>query len=608
MPLPIEDYALVGDTRTAALVGKDGSVDWLCLPRFDAGACFAALLGEPRHGRFLLTTRAPPRRVRRRYRGDTLVLETELESEDGRVRLVDFMPPDEERPHLVRIVEGLEGAVPMHMQLVIRFDYGWIVPWVRHIDGALLAVGGPDALALRTQVRTHGEHLTTVADFVVRAGERLPFVLSYHPSDAPPPKARDPFDALDCTESFWTRWASRCTYEGPHREAVVRSLVTLKALTYSPTGGIVAAPTTSLPEHLGGVRNWDYRYAWLRDATFTLYALVLSGYREEATAWRDWLLRAVAGAPAQLQIMYGAAGERRLPELELPWLPGYARSRPVRVGNAAVQQLQLDVYGEVMDALHHSRRAGNPPDPFAWDVERQLLSHLEVLWRAPDEGIWEVRGGRQHFTQSKVMAWVGFDRAVKAVERFGLDGPVERWRHLRDAVHAEVCARGFHAGRGAFTQAYGSDRLDASLLMLPLVGFLPATDPRISATRAAIARELGRDGLVLRYRSDETQDGLPPGEGAFFLTSFWLADGLALEGREDEAHALFERLVSLRNDVGLLSEQYDVGARRFLGNFPQAFSHVGLVNTAFNLLRHGAHAPARERGEEHLDEGVCPFW
>jgi GH15 family glucan-1,4-alpha-glucosidase len=598
MPTSIEDYALIGDTRTAALVSKQGSIDWLCLPRFDAGACFAALLGDARHGRWSLRPAGDTvRGARRRYRPGTLVLETELTTDTGVVRIVDCMPPDEDIPNVVRIVEGVAGEVAMSMELVVRFDYGWVVPWVRNLDGVWHAVGGPDALALHTPVAHHGRGHTTVADFVVRRGERIPFVLTWHPSHTPIPEPIDAAAAIADAEAWWRRWSGRCSYQGPWRDAVLRSLITLKALTYSPTGGIVAAATASLPEHLGGVRNWDYRYTWLRDATFTLYALLLGGFPDEAAAWREWLLRAIAGAPEHLQIMYGVAGERRLPEQTLGWLPGHAGSAPVHIGNGAVKQLQLDVYGEVMDALHQARRAGIPPDPDAWNIQRELLDFLESRWREPDEGLWEVRGPRQHFTHSKVMAWVAFDRAVKAVEAFGSEGPAERWRRLRATIHDEVCARGFHPERQAFTQAYGSKALDAALLMLPLVGFVKPDDPRMIATVGAIERELLRDGLVLRYDSDETEDGLPPGEGVFLLCSFWLADNYALAGRAAEACALFERLLALRNDVGLLSEQYDPATKQFLGNFPQAFSHVGLVNTAFNLTP-GRRAPARERKAE----------
>jgi GH15 family glucan-1,4-alpha-glucosidase len=535
--------------------------------------------------------------TRRRYRGDTLVLETTFRTATGAARVVDCMPPGEDVPNLVRLVEGIEGEVAMRMELVIRFDYGWIVPWVRHMDGGIHAVGGPDALVLHSDLSTHGEGLTTVAEFTVRGGDRVPFVLTWHRSHDPVPPRIDAGAAVEDAERWWQRWARKCEYQGPWREAVTRSLVTLKALTYAPTGGIVAAPTTSLPEWIGGVRNWDYRYCWLRDATFTLYALLVSGYRDEAVAWREWLLRAVAGDPSQLQIMYGVGGERRLPELELPWLPGYEGSAPVRVGTAAESQLQIDVYGEVLDALHQSRRLGVEPDTNSWQVQRKLLEHLESVWTEPDEGIWEVRGPRQHFTHSKVMAWVAFDRAVKAVDCFGADGPAERWRALRAQVHEEVCRRAWNPDVGAFTQAYGSRRLDAAVLLLPMVGFLPHSDPRVVSTARAVQRELMEDGLVMRYRSDDVADGLPTGEGVFLLCSFWLADHLALSGQRDEALALFERLLALRNDVGLLSEEYDPATRRLLGNFPQAFSHVGIVNTAFNLTRGLPHpAEARQEG------------
>jgi GH15 family glucan-1,4-alpha-glucosidase len=594
-PARIEEYALVGDLRTAALVGLDGSVDWLPLPRFDSGACFARLLGDARHGRWLVAPLpGTVSETRRRYRGATLVLETTFRTPGGTVRVVDCMPPGEASPNLVRLVEGVEGEVAMRTELVVRFDYGWIVPWVRREAGGIHAVAGPDALVLRTPVETHGAGLTTVAEFGVRAGQRLPFVLSWHDSHDPPPRAVDGAAAIADTERWWRSWGGCCAYEGPWREAVTRSLVTLKALTYAPTGGIVAAPTTSLPERVGGVRNWDYRYCWLRDATSTLYALLAGGFREEAAAWREWLVRAVAGDPSQLQIMYGVAGERRLPEVELPWLPGYEGSAPVRTGNGAVKQLQIDVYGEVLDALHQARRNGLDPDANAWRVQKKLLDHLESAWREPDEGIWEVRGPRQHFTHSKVMAWVAFDRAVKAVEGFGRDGPAERWRALRAAIHDEVCRRAWNPEVGAFTQSYGSTRLDAAVLLLPLVGFLRHDDPRVESTVRAIERELVvREGLVLRY-PPEVEDGLPPGEGVFLLCSFWLADNYCLSGRVAEARALFERLLSLRNDVGLLAEQYDPDARRQLGNFPQAFSHMGLVNTAFNLT-HGVAHPGEAR-------------
>jgi len=593
MPLPIEDYALIGDCQTAALVGRDGSIDWLCLPRFDSGACFAALLGTNEHGRWRIAPEGDVRSVRRRYREGTLVLETDFETADGAATLVDAMPPRADGPDLVRLVIGRRGTVRMGMELVIRFDYGALVPWVRRIPGGIHAVGGPDALRLATPVELEGRDLKTVASFDVSAGERVPFTLAWHPSFRPARHCPDAEQTLAATEEWWHLWSGRCTYEGPWREQVLRSLITLKALTYAPTGGIVAAPTTSLPEELGGVRNWDYRCCWLRDATFTLYALLLAGYTEEACAWREWLLRAVAGKPDQISILYGIAGERRLPELELDWLPGYEGSRPVRIGNAAYRQLQLDVYGEVVDAIHLAQRQGVPSSESAWRVIRTMLRHLEAAWREPDEGIWEVRGPRRHFTHSKVMAWVAFDRMVKEVERNGADGPVERWRALRDEIHAEVCARGFDAHRNAFVQHYGSSELDAALLLIPLVGFLPPTDPRVRGTVAAIEADLLRDGFVRRYRTHPEIDGLPEGEGVFLPCTFWLADNLVLQGRTDEARALYERLLALANDVGLLSEEYDPSTRRLLGNFPQAFTHVALVNTAFNLTQ--PHGPALDR-------------
>ncbi len=593
----IEDYALIGDTQTAALVGRDGSIDWLCAPRFDSAACFAALLGEPAQGRWLLAPRkANPDLTRRRYHPGTLVLETTFVTPDGSVRVLDFMSPRDGKLEVVRIVEGIDGEVPMRFELVIRFDYGSILPWVTRLPGGRLrAIAGADALVLDAAVAPHGEGFTTVADFVVRPKRRLPFVLTWYPSNERAPAPIDAEAALAATLAWWREWSGRCRYRGPWQEEVQASLVTLKALTYAPTGAVVAAATTSLPERPGGVRNWDYRYCWLRDATFTLYALHLAGYASEAAAWRDWLLRAVAGDPGKLQIMYGVAGERRLPEIEIDWLPGYEGSRPVRTGNAAVRQLQLDVYGEVMDALYQTHRAGLPSDATAWRLQAALLDFLERSWAGPDEGLWEVRGPRQHFTHSKVMAWVAFDRAIKSVESRRLPGPVDRWRRLRDQIHAEVCAHGFDPRQGAFTQAYGSSHLDASLLLIPQVGFLPADDPRVVGTVAAIERELLRDGFVLRY-PHAGQDGLPPGEGVFLACSFWLADCHALMGRMDDAKALFGRLLALRNDVGLLAEEYDPVLRRQLGNFPQAFSHVGLINTAFNLTP--AHTqPARHRRE-----------
>ncbi|HJU06576.1 MAG TPA: glycoside hydrolase family 15 protein [Nitrospiraceae bacterium] len=591
----IEDYALIGDTQSAALVGRDGSIDWLCLPRFDSGACFAALLGTPQHGRWLLAPAGNIRKTERRYRDDTLVLETEYETEDGAVALIDFMPPREREVDLVRIVEGRRGRVPMRMELIVRFDYGSIVPWVRRTDGMLRAVAGPEALVLRSPVSTHGENFTTVSNFTVSEGERVPFVLIWYPSHDPEPSSIDPEEALASAEQWWKEWSSRCTYEGRWRDAVVRSLITLKALTYAPTGGIVAAATTSLPEWIGGMRNWDYRYCWIRDATFTLYALIITGYHEEAHAWREWLLRAVAGRPSELQIMYGPAGERRLTEYELDWLPGYENSAPVRIGNEAVRQFQLDVFGEIMDAAHQSRRAGIETPEASWKLQRALIDFLESAWKRPDEGIWEVRGPRRHFTHSKVMAWVAMDRAVKAIEQFKLDGPLDRWRAMRADIHDQVCRDGYDSGLGAFVQSYGSKELDASLLMIPLVGFLPADDPRVQGTVRAIERDLMVEGFVRRYKPSKAIDGLPGDEGVFLPCTFWYADNLALMGRFADAQKIFDRLLALRNDVGLLSEEYDPKSRRLLGNFPQAFTHVGLINSARNLSRQGGPAQDRQQ-------------
>jgi GH15 family glucan-1,4-alpha-glucosidase len=593
----IGDYGLIGDTHTAALVGRDGSVDWLCLPRFDAAACFAALLGEPGHGRWRLAPEGDIAAVRRRYRAGTLVLETETATPDGVVRVVDFMPPRVRHPRLVRIVEGVRGSVPMSMEFLVRFDYGSIVPWGHRVDGDLRLIAGPDALTLRTPAAIEGRGLATVAEFTVEAGDRVPFVLSWHPSHEPAPVPLDPFAALTDTDAWWRRWSGRSRYDGPYADAVQRSLITLKALTYAPTGGIVAAPTTSLPEQPGGVRNWDYRYCWLRDATFTLDTLMRAGYRAEARDWRDWLLRAAAGDPADLQIMYGCEGERRLAEYELDWLPGFAGSRPVRIGNAASAQFQLDVYGEVCDALHRARCAGIGGDELdAWNLELALLECLEGAWSEPDDGIWEVRGPRRHFTHSKVMAWVAFDRGIKDAERRNtLAGDktalLERWRACRAAVWADVLAHGVDH-RGVFVQSYGSTELDAAVLLIPLVGFLPATDERVVRTVAAIQHGLTVDGFVRRYGRGALGDvdGLPGDEGMFLPCTFWLADNLALQGRHDEAAALFERLLDVRNDLGLLAEEYDPGTGELLGNFPQAFSHVALVNTARNLA---AAAPSR---------------
>ena len=581
----IEDYAVLGDMQTTALVGRDGSIDWLCLPRFDSGACFAALLGDADHGRWRLGPVEPASATHRRYRPSTLILETDFETRGGRMRITDFMPPREASPEVIRIVEGVQGQVAVRMELVIRFDYGSIVPWVRNLDGVLYAIGGSDALHLHTPIATHGEGLRTVAEFVVSSGDRIPFVLAWSPSHLPMRSPTEPERALRETETWWKDWSGRCAYEGPYVEQVRRSLITLKALTYAPTAGIVAAPTTSLPEKLGGSRNWDYRSCWLRDATFTLYSLMTAGYRDEARAWRDWLLRAVAGDPTRLQITYGLAGERRLPEFVLDHLPGYEGSAPVRIGNAAARQLQLDVYGEVMDTLHQARRVGVEDDGLSWNLQEQLLGYLETGWNQPDNGIWEVRGPRRHFTHSKVMAWVAVDRAVKDIEMYGLESDVDRWKGLRDAIHEEVCKHGFDPRRGSFVQYFGGRELDASLLMIPLVGFLPPQDVRVHATVEAIARNLCEDGFVRRYDANASGcvDGLPPGEGVFLACTFWLADNYWLLGRHEEARRLFETLLGVANDVGLLSEQYDPVSRRLLGNFPQAFSHVSLVNTAFNL-------------------------
>ena len=592
----IEDYALIGDTETGALVSRHGSIDWLCLPRFDSGACFAALLGNRENGRWRIAP-AGDFRVTRRYIPDTLVLETTFQTSDGSVRLVDSMPVRGNAPDVVRVVEGVSGAVTMEVDLVVRFDYGRSVPWVRRVDGALSLVAGPDALELYSTVPLHGEGLSTKGSFTLRPGDRASFVLTWHPSSLPPPAPVDPDGAIDETVNWWRSWSQRCTRGGPWRDEVVRSLITLKALTYRPTGGIVAAPTTSLPETIGGARNWDYRFCWLRDATFTLQVLLGAGYRDEAVAWRDWLLRAVAGDPSQIQIMYGVAGERRLPELELDWLSGYEGSRPVRIGNGAAGQRQLDVYGEVMDASHQARLAGIPPSEESWAMQQALVDWLESGWREPDYGLWEVRGEPRHFTHSKVLSWVAFDRAVRAVEQFGQDGPVNRWRTCRDEIHREVCERGWDGERFTFTQSYGSQELDASLLMIPMVGFLPPQDERVRGTVTAIRRELTVDGFVERYPTSDgvSVDGLTGREGAFLLCTFWLADALALMGEVEEATALFERLVGLTNDVGLLAEEYDPHEKRMLGNFPQAFSHVGLVNTALNLTEGGT--PAEDRRE-----------
>ncbi|WP_370411556.1 glycoside hydrolase family 15 protein [Streptomyces fradiae] len=583
----IDDYALIGDLQTAALVGRDGSVDWLCLPRFDSAACFAALLGDEDNGHWRIAPKGATTCTSRRYAEDSLVLETLWETRTGTVRVTDFMPQRDKAPDLVRIIEGVSGSVEMSGVLRLRFDYGSIVPWVRRAEGHRVAIAGPDSVWLRSEppVKTWGQQFATCSSFTVGEGEKVAFVLTWHPSHEPRPALVDPFEALEQSLTDWRAWAEQCTYEGPYRDAVVRSLITLKALTYAPTGGIVAAPTTSLPEELGGVRNWDYRACWLRDSSLTLGALLSAGYEDEAAAWRDWLLRAVAGDPADLQIMYGPAGERRLPETTLPWLTGYADSTPVRTGNAAVDQLQLDVYGEVLDSLCRAREAGIPAQRHAWNLQLSLLGFLESTWREPDEGLWEVRGGRRHFVHSKVMAWVAADRAVRTLEDDpSLPGDAARWRAMRDEIHAEVCAKGFDPERNTFTQSYGSSELDAATLLIPRVGFLPPDDPRVVGTVDAVRAELTHDGFVRRYStSGPSVDGLPGEEGTFLVCSFWLADALRLTGRLKEARELFDRLVGLCSDVGLLAEEYDPASGRQLGNFPQAFSHIGLVGTALAL-------------------------
>ncbi|MCC7010038.1 MAG: glycoside hydrolase family 15 protein [Acidobacteria bacterium] len=590
---PIEDYALIGDCETAALVSRGGSIDWLCWPRFDSDACLAALLGTPANGRWLVAP-LEGATITRRYRPDTLILETTFETSSGRATLIDFMPPRSASSDVVRLVRGDRGCLRFRTELILRFGYGREVPWVNRLpDGTLRAIAGPDMVLLRTPVPLTGVDLTTVGEFDVLAGRTVPFVLTHGSSHRPPPRHIDPEGALQATEAFWTEWAARNQSTGEWREIVMRSLITLKALTHAPTGAVVAAPTTSLPELIGGTRNWDYRFCWVRDATLTLLALMNAGYYDEARAWTDWLLRAAAGAPSQLQIMYGLAGERRLAEFELPWLPGYGSSQPVRIGNAAHEQLQLDVFGEVMDTLHQARRGGLDHRGDDWAFQRALVCHLESVCDQPDHGMWEVRGAPRHFTYSKVMAWVAFDRAVRAVETLRVDGPVDRWRARRQALHDEVCTRGYDSARGCFVQSYGSRELDASLLLLPTTGFLPASDPRVLRTVAAVERDLVADGFLRRYDTASGTDGLPAGEGVFLACTFWLADAYAVIGRLDDARRLFTRLVGLANDVGLLSEEYDTTMRRLVGNFPQAFSHIALVNTAHNLAR--AAKPAEQR-------------
>ena len=577
---------MIGDCHSAALVSLQGSIDWLCLPHFDSSACFAALLGTPENGHWSIQPDQPIRAIRRRYRDESLILETEFETDSGSVKLIDFMTPRDSMPELGRIVVGTRGNVPMKMELVIRFDYGSVVPWVRRTGNGISALAGPDMLGLRTRVPLHGENFKTYSRFKLAEGERVCFDLTWYPSHRDEPQHLDVEQALRDTESFWREWSSRCCYRGEWHEAVVRSLITLKALTFLPTGGIVAAPTTSLPELLGGVRNWDYRFCWVRDATLTLQSLLDAGYHEEAQEWREWLLRAVAGSPSELNIVYGLRGERRLPEIELSWLPGYENSAPVRTGNAASQQYQLDIFGEVSNTLYQCRQSNLcPPRAGGEDIAKALLEFLETGWDRPDDGIWEVRGPRRHFVHSKMMAWVAVDRAVRSVERGWFEGDIAKWRALRDTIHDQVCRDGFDASLNSFMQFYGSKHLDASLLMMPLVGFLPASDPRVRGTVHAIEKHLLHDGFVARYTQDPNVDGMPHGEGLFLACSFWLADNYVLQDRRADAIALFERLLAIRNDVGLLSEEYDPHAKRLLGNYPQAFSHVGLVNTALNLSR-----------------------
>ncbi|MFE9609137.1 glycoside hydrolase family 15 protein [Streptomyces sp. NPDC006012] len=594
----IEDYALIGDMQTAALVCRDGTVDWLCLPRFDSHAVFAGLLGTEEHGFWRLgpayaADAQPPTAARRTYRGDSLILESEWDTPRGTVRVTDFMPPRDGAPQLIRIVEGVTGRVPMRSALRMRFSYGRVVPWVHKYDGRTVGVAGPDSVWFDTTAETYGKSLTTYADFTVAPGDRIAFTISWQPSHREPPALPEPEQSLEATEEFWREWVENCTYHGPYREPVIRSLITLKALTYAPTGGIVAAPTTSLPEDIGGVRNWDYRYTWLRDAAITLSSLLRTGYREEARAWREWLLRAVAGDPENLQIMYGIAGERELGEAELDWLPGYEKSAPVRVGNGAAHQLQLDVYGEVTEALHLAHMTGLARNDYASLLQLKLIRYLEDHWDEPDEGIWEVRGPRRHFVHSKVMAWVAVDRTIKLIESGDADGPLERWRELRDDIHRDVCERGYDKERNTFTQSYGSKELDASLLLIPQMGFLPPDDKRVIGTIEAIQRELSTpDGFILRYPTEgehEGVDGLPGDEGAFLACSFWMADDLAMIGRVDEARKLFEKLLALRNDLGLLAEEWDPVRERQVGNFPQAFSHVPLIDTALRLTASGAY-------------------
>jgi GH15 family glucan-1,4-alpha-glucosidase len=594
--VPIEDYGIIGNAHTAALVSRGGSIDWLCLPRFDSESVFGALLGNPGHGRWLIAPEDPAARSTRQYCGDTGILQTSFETAEGRVTIIDFMPlvDGDQQVDVIRLVRGDRGCVRMHTEIILRFDYGRAIPWVRQHLGGPGAMAGPNAVQFTTPVALKGTpELTTVGEFTVSAGETVPFTMSWYPSHHKGFRSRDPQDALLATENWWLDWSSHCTLQGKWRDAIVRSLITLKMLTYEPTGGIVAAATTSLPEWLGGVRNWDYRICWIRDATLTLYALLSSGYRGEARAWREWLLRAAAGDPSDMQIMYGLSGERRLTEYEIPWLPGYADSRPVRIGNAAYQQLQIDVYGELIDALYAGQRYGLEGNPYAWNLQKKLLQYLEQIWQRPDQGIWEVRGPPRHFTFSKIMAWVAFDRGIKSIEQYGLEGPKEHWDEVRAAIAAQILDQGYDPKRNTFVQYYGGRDLDASLLLIPQLGFLPPEDPRVHGTVAAVERELVRDGFVYRYPSRSATDGLPEGEGVFLACSFWLANSLALIGRRDDAIALFERLLAVRNDLGLLSEEYDPKAKRLLGNFPQAFSHTAIINTAAHLAEIETASAAR---------------
>ncbi len=595
----IEDYALIGDCETAALVCNDGSIDWLCWPAFDSEACFAALLGDRNNGCWRIAP-AGDSKMSRRYRGETLILETRFETAEGAVTLIDFMPPRGAASDVVRLVRGERGRVAMHMELIIRFGFGANVPWVRRTgNGELLAISGPDMTVLRTPIQTHGENMTTVADFIVDAGETVPFVLTYGASHREVPAIIDVDQALRDTESFWSDWADRCTYRGPRRDMVIRSLVTLKALTYAPTGGIVAAPTTSLPEKLGGARNWDYRFCWLRDATFTLLALMDSGYFDEALSWHNWLLRAVAGSPADMQIMYGIMGQRRLLEWEAAWLAGYEGAQPVRVGNAAHVQLQLDVFGELLDVFHQARLAKLKLDDGSWAMECEFLKHLAKIWNQPDSGIWEVRGPGKHYVSSKVMTWVAFDRAIKSAEKFGFKAPLAEWRSLRETIHRDVCDKGFDKGQNSFVEAYGTNVLDASILLLPSVGFLPPSDPRVIGTLAAVGKYLMRDGFVLRHDPRRVSDEQEPIEGAFLACTLWLADAHVLAGHIEKAETLFERVLGVANDLGLLAEEYDPIAGRQTGNFPQALTHIALINTAHNIsaAKAASTKPAVQRAQ-----------